>query len=875
MKPERWQTIEKLYHSVSDLPVGQRDSFLHEACAEDDSLFREVESLLRHGDTPQCVLDSPAVAVVAKAIAADEFQSSASFLEGRTVSHYRILETIGRGGMGVVCKAEDLKLGRMVALKLLPAYLASEPQVLQRFEREARAASALNHPNICTVYEIDEADGLHFISIELLQGETLKERISSGPIEINQILSIASDVCQALEAAHSAGIIHRDIKPANIFVTQNGTAKVLDFGVAKRVGPELEKRGPSILSSSATHFDLSLTIPGSRLGTVAYMSPEQATGQLVDPRSDIFSLGAVLYEITSGQLPFAGKSAADVIEKIQSEAPSPITTLNPKAPLGLSRIIERALQKEPSLRYESATGMQADLLALQARLETRGKWRKAVLVAVSALVLLALGAAAFLPSPRVRDWILEKSPSNAVREIRSLAVLPLENLSGDPHQEYFVDGMTDALITNLAQIGSLRVISRTSAMQYKGSKKTLPVIAKELNVDAVVEGSVARSANRVRIDVQLIRGDNDSRLWGKNYERQISDVLMLQADVVGSIANEIEATLGSNQGSTHASAKPVNPEAYDAYLKGAYFYGGPEQMLGKAIKYYKKSVDLDPNYAPANLGLGETYAMMAYVGQGDMPPEEAWDKSERYLAKTLELDPDSSLAHALIGMNRLLRRCDRVEAERELDLALKLGPNDVGSLDYHSYFLLKVGRREEALAEKRRVLESDPVSVGTNSEYGLYLLELGRIDEAIQQFQNTLELDPNDAVTLSRLGRSYAAKHQYDRAVALIEKALAIDDKPVRRRLLGSIYVQAGKTDEARAVIAELKELSKRHYVSPSLIASLYALLGEKDQAIAWLDKAHRDDFPSRSDPDFDNLRADPRFVAIEARLKRDPECTF
>ena len=460
---------------------------------------------------------------------------------------------------------------------------------------------------------------------------------------------------------------------------------------------------------------------------------------------------------------------------------------------------------------------------------------------------------------------------NLLLEVRSL----LENLTGDANQEYFVDGMTDALTTNLAQLGSLRVISRTSAMQYKGSKKSLPVIAKELNVDAVVEGSVARSADRVRIDVQLIRGDNDFHLWGKSYERQIGDVLILQADVVHSIANEIESTLGSNQKSARAHAKPVNPEAYDAYLKGVYFYAGPEQALEKAAKYYKKSVDFDPNYAPANLGLGETYAMMAYIGQGDMPAEEAWDKSEIYLTKTLELEPNSSLAHALIGMNRMIRRCDRVEAERELDLALKLDPNDMSSLDYHSYFLLQVGRGDEALAEKKRVLESDPVSVGTNSEYGLYLLELGRIDEAIQQFQNTLELDPNDTLTLSRLGRSYAAKHEYDRAIELVQKALAIDDKPVRRQLLGSIYVEAGKPDEARLVIAELKELSKHRYVSPALIASLHALLGEKDQAIAWLDKAHKDDFPAPSDPAFDNLRSDPRFVAIQARLQPRPACEF
>jgi TolB-like protein/DNA-binding winged helix-turn-helix (wHTH) protein/Flp pilus assembly protein TadD len=498
--------------------------------------------------------------------------------------------------------------------------------------------------------------------------------------------------------------------------------------------------------------------------------------------------------------------------------------------------------------------------------------------------VLGLGTASVLAVVTVLlapAWRAQLFSTHAATGIHSIAVLPLQNLSGDPNQEYFADGMTDALITNLAEIGSLRVISRTSAMQYKGSRKTLPEIAKELNVDAIVEGSVVRSEDRVRIDAQLIRADNDFRLWGKSYERKINDILILQSDVVHSIAKEIEITLSAGQTSTHTTAQSVNPEAYEAYLKGAYFYQGSEEGVGseegleKAIKYYRKSIDLDPNYVPANLGLGQAYAMMAFVGGGDMPPAEAWAKSETFLAKSLELDPNSSLAHALIGMNRLIRHCDRAEAERELDLALKLDPNDIGALDYHSYFLLRVGRGEEALAEKKRVLEHDPVSVITNSEYGLYLRELGRIDEAIQQFQNTLELDPNSAVALQRLSRCYAAKHEYEQAVPLLEKALAIEDVDGRRGLLGSFYAHAGKPSKARAVIAELKELSKQRHVCPSLIASIYALLGEKDQAIAWLGKAQKDDSPSPSDADFDSLRSDPRFVAIEARLKPDSECAY
>jgi len=871
MRAERWRAIEELYHTASGLPDAERDGFLRVACGSDEDLLKEVRTLLSCGDRPESVLDSPAIAVMAKAIAVSEIQSTAALLERTLISHYRILEPIGQGGMGIVYKAEDLKLGRLVALKLLPTSLARDPQCLQRFEREARAASALNQPNICTVYEIDEADGLWFISIELLHGETLKSRLACAPLQTEEIVRIASDVCKALEAAHCNGIVHRDIKPANIFLTQQGPAKVLDFGVAKRLGPGPEKTGSPDTALLAR--DPSLTIPGAQLGTAAYMSPEQAARDSVDQRSDIFSLGTVLYEMATGELPFQAGATDEVIRQVQNETPKAILDVNPKASSVLSKIVDKAMRKEPRFRYQTAAEMLADLKDLQSRLEKKGIWKRAVLVP-ALVVLLGLAIFGYLRL-RHHPEISETPSSSAAREIRALAVLPLENLTGDANQEYFVDGMTDALITNLAQLGSLRVISRTSTMLYKGTKKPLPVIAKELNVDAVVEGSVARSADRVRIDVQLIRGDNDFRLWGKSYERQISDVLILQADVVGSIAQEIEATLGSNQRSIHAQARPVNPEAYDAYLKGAYFYEGPDEALPKAIKYYQKSVDLDPNYAPSNLGLGETYAMMAYRGIGDVPTEDAWDKSEMYLTKTLEINPNSSLAHTLLGMNRLFRHCDRAGAERELDLGRKLDPNDLRSLDYHSYFLLKTGRGEEALAEKKKVLESDPVSVGTNSEYGLYLLTLGRIDEAIQQFQNTLELDPKGATTIARLGRAYAEKHEYDRAIEQLQKALAIEDFPGRRRLLGSIYAKAGKTDEARAVIAQLKDLSKQHYVPPSDIASLYALLGENDQAIAWLENSQQDDFPSRSDSDFDNLRADPRFMAIEARLKRDAECIY
>ena len=417
MRPERWQAIEELYHSASDLPDARRNCFLQEACREDKSLLYEVESLIRHGSTPQSVLDTPAMAIMAKAIAADESRSSAPFLEGTIVSHYRILEPIGRGGMGVVYKAEDLKLRRLVALKLLPQFLAGDPQALHRFEREAQAASSLNHPNICTVYEIDEWDGLHFISIELLEGETLKERMARGPLEVPEILGTVIEICAALEAAHSAGIIHRDIKPSNIVLMGHGAAKLLDFGVAKRIGAELGSQTSSLSAPTTVNFDDGLTGIGSAIGTVAYMSPEQATGQHVDTRSDLFSLGSVLYEMTTGKLPFPGKDLRHLIRAIQGAPPTAVEQLNPRAPSMLAKIINKAMQQNRSQRYQRALDMQADLQCLQTRLKRRATRRRQLVVTVAVVLLLTVAVPSSLHIRHVHEFIFGKS-SSSIQDVR-------------------------------------------------------------------------------------------------------------------------------------------------------------------------------------------------------------------------------------------------------------------------------------------------------------------------------------------------------------------------------------------------------------------------------------------------------------------------
>jgi serine/threonine protein kinase/Flp pilus assembly protein TadD len=842
---------------------------------------------------------------------------------GTTISHYRVSSRLGAGGMGEVYLAQDTRLGRQVALKILPEEFAQDKNRLRRFKQEACAASALNHPNIITIHEIGEEDSTHYIATEFIEGSTLRKRLKDGRLKVYEVLDVAVQVASALAAAHAAGIVHRDVKPENIMARADGYVKVLDFGLAKLTEQHTQRAG---INSDAPTTPLVNTDMGVIMGTAYYMSPEQARGLEMDARTDVFSLGIVVYEMVAGCAPFTGQTKSDVIAAILEREPPPVRTHAPEVPTELQRIITKALMKDREERYQTIKDMALDLRSLKqeiefaerdARLgrsqsppadvdeeraarsdaqtvidspvETGGRSSPATTVSATAgverltdevksyrkilfaaFVLLLFGAFTYFGLTYLAPRFTAQS-----RAIDSIAILPLVNSGADPNTEYLSDGITESLINSLSQLPNLKVMSRNSVFGYKGKETDAQEVARALNVRAVLTGRVVQQGDGLAISVELVDALDNTHIWGGQYKRKLADIFAVQEEIAKEISEKLRLRLSGEEQKLLTKRYTNDTEAYQLYLKCNYFWNKftPEAER-TAIDYCTQAIVLDPTFALPYGGLAHSYQVSA--NNGWMRPHDAYPKAKVATAKALELAPDNAAIQSAAAASAMFYDWDWATAESKFKRAIEIEPNYWHHHEMYSYLLSALGRTDEAITEARRAQEIDPLSRIAHSSASGVFYRARQYDRAIEQARKALELDSGFPFGHRALGRNFMQQGKYEEASIEYKQMISLAGRTSQALgELGHVYAVSGKRAEALKLLDEMKEMSARQYVSPLDFVFIYTGLGDKEQAFIYLEKAYQERSTwlmwIKVDPRFDALRSDPRFADLLRRMNLAP----